>query len=63
LKERGLEDAIASIGAEIHSQYMLNYHPKPDTLLQGGFHQLQVTVDYPRARARTRPGYWLAPVN
>jgi VWFA-related protein len=62
IKERGLEDAVAAIGNEIHSQYILSYNPKPDTALQGGFHQLQVTVDYPRAKARTRPGYWLAPV-
>lgn len=63
IKERGLEDAIAAIGNEIHSQYILSYNPKPDTALQGGFHQLQVTVDYPRAKAKTRPGYWIAPVN
>lgn len=62
LKEHGLEDAIADIGNEIHSQYLLSYNPKPETKLQGGFHQLQVTVDYPRARAKTKPGYWLAPV-
>ena len=63
IKERGLEDAIGKIGAEIHSQYLLSYNPKRETLLQGGFHHLEVTVDYPRAKAHTKPGYWLAAVN
>jgi VWFA-related protein len=63
LKQQGLEDAIAKIGTEIHSQYLLSYNPKSATLLQGGFHKLEVTVDYPRAKAKTKPGYWLAAVN
>ena len=63
IKQNGLEDAVAKIGTEIHSQYLLNYNPKKETLLQGGFHKLEVTVDYPRARAYTKPGYWLAAVN
>lgn len=63
VKQRGLEDAIAKIGTEIHTQYILTYSPKRETLLEGGYHQLEVQIDYPRARARTRPGYWLAAVN
>lgn len=63
IKQAGLEDAISKIGTEIHSQYLLSYNPKAETLLQGGFHKLEVTVDYPRARAKTKPGYWLAAVN
>jgi hypothetical protein len=61
--QQGLEEAVAKIGTEIHSQYLLSYNPKAETLLQGGFHKLDVTVDYPRARAYTKPGYWLAAVN
>src|ERR1035441_550795 len=63
IKQRGLEDAIEKIGFEIHTQYILTYSPKQETLLEGGYHQLEVQIDYPRARARTRPGYWLAAVN
>ena len=62
LKQRGLEDAIAKIGTEIHSQYLISYAPKPETLLEGGFHELKITVEYPRAKVETRPGYWLAAV-
>jgi VWFA-related protein len=63
LRQRGLEDAVEKIGFEIHTQYILTYSPKPETLLEGGYHQLEIQIDYPRARARTRPGYWLAAVN
>ena len=63
LKQRGLEDAIEKIGTEIHSQYLISYAPKKETLLEGGFHELQITVEYPRAKVQTRPGYWMAAVN
>ncbi len=63
LRQRGLEDAVSKIGAEIHSQYIISYAPKKETLLEGGFHELRINVDYPRARVQTRPGYWLAAVN
>jgi len=63
IKQRGLEDAIAKIGTEIHSQYLISYAPKKETLLEGGYHDLKVTVEYPRARVQTRPGYWLAGIN
>ena len=63
LKQRGLEDAVEKIGTEIHSQYLISYAPKKETLLQGGYHELRVEVEYPRAKVQTRPGYWLAGVN
>ena len=63
IKQRGLEDAIAKIGTEIHSQYLISYAPKKETLLEGGYHELKVTVEYPRAKVQTRPGYWLAGIN
>ena len=63
IKQRGLEDAIAKIGTEIHSQYLISYAPKKETLLEGGYHDLKVTVEYPRAKVQTRPGYWLAGIN
>lgn len=61
LKQRGLEDAVAKVGADIHNQYLISY--APNNLTEGGFHEIRVDVSYPRARARTRPGYWIATVN
>ncbi len=63
VKQRGLEDAIAQIGTQIHSQYLITYRPRKETLLEGGFHEIRVDIDYPRARVQTRPGYWMAGVN
>jgi VWFA-related protein len=63
IKQRGLEEAIAKVGTEIHSQYMISYAPKKETLLEGGFHEIKVDVDVPRAKVQTRPGYWLAAIN
>jgi len=63
IRQRGLEDSIAKIGTEIHSQYLISYAPKKETLLEGGFHEISVTVEVPRAKVQTRPGYWLAGVN
>jgi VWFA-related protein len=63
VKQRGLEEAIEKIGTELHSQYLISYAPKKETLLEGGYHELRVTVDYPRAKVQTRPGYWLAGIN
>ena len=59
-KERGLEDAIESLGREIHSQYMISY--APDDLNVDGFHEIRVDVDMPDLIVRTRPGYYLAGV-
>lgn len=58
--ERGLENAIAAIGSEIHSQYLLSY--SPNNKLEGGFHEIKVEVNRPQLRVRTRPGYWMAAV-
>jgi len=60
-KQRGLEDAIEKVGAEIHSQYLITYNPNNKD--QGGFHEIEVEVSHPEAnKVRTRPGYWLASV-
>ncbi|MBI4893582.1 MAG: VWA domain-containing protein [Acidobacteria bacterium] len=58
--ERGLEDAIAAIGGEIRSQYILSY--SPNNKMEGGFHKIEVKVNRPQLRVRTRPGYWMAAV-
>ncbi len=60
-KQKGLEDAISKIGAEIHSQYLISY--APNNKEEGGFHEISVDVNSPDAKTvRTRPGYWLASV-
>ncbi len=58
--ERGLEEAIAAIGGEIRSQYILSY--SPNNKMEGGFHKIEVKVNRPQLRVRTRPGYWMAAV-
>jgi len=55
-----LEKAIATIGTEIRSQYILSY--SPNNKIEGGFHTIRVTVDLPGMRVRTRRGYWMAGV-
>ena len=57
-KERGLEDAVESLGREIHNQYLLTY--APNDVNEDGFHQIRVDVDLPGLLVRTRPGYYLA---
>ena len=57
-RERGLEDAIESLGREIHSQYVITYRPDDSNI--DGFHPIRVDVDLPDLIVRTRPGYYLA---
>ena len=56
-KQRELEDAIAAIGVELRSAYVLSYRPDSDAT---GYHTIQVQVNVSRARVYARPGYWLA---
>jgi len=60
VKNRGLEEAIAKIGDELHSQYIITY--SPNNKLEGGFHQILVEVERRPdvKKILTRPGYWLA---
>ena len=59
-RQRGLQDAIQKIGAELHSQYLVSYTPNNKD--EGGFHEITVTVSgAPEVRrTQTRPGYWLS---
>jgi VWFA-related protein len=59
-RQKALEEAIARIGEELHSQYLITY--SPSNKLEGGFHQITVeVVEHPEVkRIQTRPGYWLA---
>lgn len=56
-KQKGLEEAIAKIGEEIHSQYLISY--QPNNKQEAGFHEIEVQVSSPGVRVRTRPGYWM----
>jgi VWFA-related protein len=58
LRQRGLESAVADIGEELHSQYLLTYSPNDQD--EPGFHEIKVEVDKPNLNVRTRNGYWLA---
>jgi VWFA-related protein len=59
--QRGLEDALTKIGSDLRAQYIISY--TPNNKLEGGFHEIRVVVTSdPRARVRTRPGYWMAAV-
>jgi VWFA-related protein len=60
-KQKGLEEAIAKVGNEIHSQYLISY--SPNNTAEGGFHEIEVEVNRPALKVRTRPGYWLASLN
>lgn len=56
---RGLEDAVAQIGEELHSQYMLTFRP---TNPRGGYHPITVNVTAAaNLKISTRTGYWIAP--
>jgi len=61
MSQRGLEQAIADIGEELHSQYLLTYSPNDKD--EAGFHEIEVRVLKPGLKVRTRNGYWLARVN
>jgi VWFA-related protein len=58
LKQTDLERAIQRIGSELHSEYLITY--VPNNKEEGGFHEIQVSVNRPGAHIRTRPGYWVA---
>lgn len=60
MSQADLERAIARIGAEIRSQYILSY--TPNNKIEGGFHSIKVVVNRPNLKVRTRPGYWMAAV-
>lgn len=60
LTEKDLERALANIGAELRSQYLLSY--TPNNKLEGGFHRIRVEVNRPGLKVSTRLGYWMAGV-
>ncbi len=58
VNQRDLERAIGAIGTELHSQYVITYTPSNRD--EGGFHEIDVSVNRAGAKSRTRPGYWIA---
>ncbi|MBI4904957.1 MAG: VWA domain-containing protein [Acidobacteria bacterium] len=63
VSQKGLEDAIAAIGDELHSQYLISY--TPNNQLEGGWHSIRIVARREGGNlkdVRTRPGYWMAAV-
>lgn len=56
-KQTELEEAIATIGLELRSAYLLSYYADST---QSGYHTVKIEVDKPGAKAFSRPGYWLS---
>jgi len=57
LTEKSLEAAIARLGQEVHSQYLLSFVPT-DTK-NTGMHRIQVKLaKFPTVVVRARPAYW-----
>jgi VWFA-related protein len=54
--QRDLEKAVSSIGATLHSEYMLTY--APTNLDESGFHQIVVHVKHRDLKITTRDGYY-----
>ncbi len=57
MHDKGIETGLDKIGAELHAQYTLSYHPKGTSPY--GYHDIRVQVDRPKTTVRTRPGYYL----
>lgn len=57
LKQKSLEQAVARIGEELHSEYLISFSPAAGPSEE--FHQIRVEVSSrPELITRTRPGYW-----
>jgi VWFA-related protein len=58
MNQKGLEQAVSKISADLHGQYLLTYVPSDQD--EAGFHTIKVSVDKPDLKIYTRDGYWLA---
>jgi VWFA-related protein len=56
--QKTLQDDVAKLGTELHSQYLLTYAPNNQE--EGGFHHIVVQVMKEGLKIRTRDGYWVA---
>jgi VWFA-related protein len=58
VKERGIENAIEKLGAEIHSQYILSFPLPPAGPAEPTMHRIDVSVPgHPEYRIRARQAY------
>jgi VWFA-related protein len=56
-KQTQLEDAIAIVGVELRSSYVLSFTPGTG---EPGYHTIRVEASTPGAKTHARPGYWLS---
>jgi hypothetical protein len=57
---KALENDMASVGKEVHHQYLLSL--TPDSEAKPSYHAITVSIkDQPRATIHTRAGYWSVP--
>jgi hypothetical protein len=56
-KQNELENAIAAIGVELRSGYVLSYTPSSTETV---YHTIKIEVDASGAKIFSRPGYWLS---
>jgi VWFA-related protein len=56
MTQKGLEQAVAKIGDDLHSQYLLTYTPNNQD--ESGFHNIRVEVNKPDLKVYSRDGYW-----
>lgn len=55
-RQKGLENAIEKLGAELHAQYLLSFTPESP---KPGFHSIEVRLNRKgEFRIRSRPSYW-----
>lgn len=55
-RQKGLEEVIERLGAELHSQYLLTFAPQA---AEPGYHRLEVRLARQGGyQIRARPGYW-----
>lgn len=55
-RQKGLEEAIEKLGAELHTEYLVSFSPEAPA---PGYHRIEVRVKQnPELRIRARPGYW-----
>ena len=59
MRQRGLEEAIQRLGADLHSQYMLSYNPN-NNKDEGGFHEIIGGGRRPQGRERAHAAGILA---
>jgi VWFA-related protein len=55
-KQSELEQAVATLGVELRSTYLLSYSPNST---EPGYHAIRIEVDVSGAKVFARPGYWL----